>query len=217
MTAGLDQQTCLYVTSLANNIQICTLCCVINRIPKCDQLVNVALKLFQDNGFRAVGIDRILANAGIAKMTLYKHFRGKQNLILAALRARDERWMLWFVTRCEGPTPDPRRRLLAAFDALGEWFASRAFSGCLFIRAAAEFPQLRDPIHQLAAEHKRRLFEWIKQNVQRTGVPNADQLARQIFLLMEGAMIAAHISGSGAESAASAKAAVKSLIAAAES
>ena len=90
-----------------------------------ERLVQTAVRLFYRHGFHATGIDRILNEAGVAKMTLYKHFRTKEELILAALRHRHEQWMKWFVTRTEQLTPDPRRRLLSAFDALGEWFASQ--------------------------------------------------------------------------------------------
>ena len=66
------------------------------RVSRRDELVETALDLFYRNGFHATGIDRILAEAGVAKMTLYKHFRSKDDLIVAALERRDERFRAWF-------------------------------------------------------------------------------------------------------------------------
>ncbi|MDJ0935396.1 MAG: helix-turn-helix domain-containing protein, partial [Kiloniellales bacterium] len=104
-----------------------------------DHLVDTAAKLFARHGFHATGIDRILAEAGVAKMTLYKHFRSKDELILAALRRRDEEFRNWFRRRVEARADAPRARLLAVFDVLAEWFEQPDFAGCTFVAAAAEF------------------------------------------------------------------------------
>ena len=66
-----------------------------------DHLVETALALFMRDGFHATGIDRILSHAGVAKMTLYNHFKSKEELILAALRLRDERFLVWFPAAVE--------------------------------------------------------------------------------------------------------------------
>ena len=84
-----------------------------------DHLVDTALKLFARGGFHATGIDTILAEAGVAKMTLYNHFRSKEELILAVLRRRDELFRNWFVKRVEQQADQPRQRLIAMFDVLG--------------------------------------------------------------------------------------------------
>ena len=105
-----------------------------------DELVDTALRLFYTRGFNATGIDKILAEAGGAKMTLYKHFRSKEELILAALNRRDEQFRNWLMGEMEKASPRPRERLLAMFDALEDWFNGRAFkglgfNGCAFINA----------------------------------------------------------------------------------
>ena len=79
-----------------------------------EHLLDTALSLFGTEGFHATGIDKILASAGVAKMTLYNHFRSKDELILAALRRRDERFRHWFVREVEHRAATPRDRLLAA-------------------------------------------------------------------------------------------------------
>ncbi len=83
-----------------------------------DHLIDTALRLFYQQGYHATGIDRILAESGVAKMTLYKHFRSKDELILAALQLRDERFRNWLMAEMEAASPDPVERLLAMFDAL---------------------------------------------------------------------------------------------------
>ncbi len=104
-----------------------------------DHLVDTALEMFCRDGFHATGIDKILAQAGVAKMTLYNHFRSKDELILAVLRRRDERFRRAFVRAVERRASAPRDRLLAIFDALGEWFCRNDFTGCTFINASAEY------------------------------------------------------------------------------
>ena len=84
---------------------------------KRDLLINTALELFSREGFHATGIDRILSESGVAKMTLYNHFKSKDELILAALRRRDETFRNWFMRTVEASAETPRGRLLASFDA----------------------------------------------------------------------------------------------------
>ncbi|HDL16453.1 MAG TPA: TetR/AcrR family transcriptional regulator, partial [Rhizobiales bacterium] len=95
------------------------------RPSKKEHLVDTAVKLFGRDGFNATGIDKILQEAGVARMTLYKHFKSKDELILAALRRRDEQFRIWFKSAVEKTGGSPAQRLLASFDALEEWFEGR--------------------------------------------------------------------------------------------
>lgn len=162
-----------------------------------DHLVNTALKLFYRDGFHATGIDTILAESGVAKMTLYKHFKTKEDLILAALTRRDELWMTWFTSSVESRTNDPRARLLAIFDALESWFLGAAapgkFHGCAFINSAAEYADFSHPIHQLASEHKQKMQAQISLWTHAAAVPDPTTLASQLTLLAEGAITLAHV------------------------
>ncbi len=160
-----------------------------------DHLVDTAVELFARHGFHATGINRVLKESGVAKMTLYKHFRSKDELILAALRRRDERFRNWFVRTVEELGRTPRERLLALFDTLEEWFARPDFAGCTFINASAEFGDPDDPIHAAAAEHKRLVLGYIRGLAQAAGAPDAEGLARQLMLLTEGAIVMAQVSG----------------------
>ena len=160
-----------------------------------DHLVDTALRLFCENGFHATGIDRILAAAGVAKMTLYKHFKSKDELILATLRRRDEQFRNWFMRAVERRAKTPRARLRAIFDVLEDWFRGESFTGCTFINASAEFADHDDPIHAAAAEHKRLVQAYVRDLAAAAGAADPDALAGELMLLMEGAIVLAHVAG----------------------
>ncbi len=163
--------------------------------PRRDHLVETALRLFASRGFHATGIDTILAEAGVAKMTLYHHFSSKEELILAALRLRDERLRNWLMKRVRQRAEDPALRLLAIFDVLGESCERDDFSGCTFINASAEYGDLDCPIHAAAAEHKRLLRNYVRDLAASAGAPDPDALSKQLFLLMDGAIVGTKMSG----------------------
>ncbi|MGE5540437.1 MAG: TetR/AcrR family transcriptional regulator [Gemmatimonas sp.] len=176
-----------------------------------DHLVETALALFSRHGYHATGIDRILAESGVAKMTLYKHFRSKDDLILAALRRRDEEFFRWLQTEVEGRAATPRERLLTVFDALESWFKDPAFNGCCFINAAGEYGGKDDPVHVAAAEHKARIAGYLRELAQAAGAASPDEVARQLMLLVNGAIVAAHVGGD-AGAARSARALAEALL-----
>ena len=142
---------------------------------------------------------------------MYKHFRSKDDLILAVLRLRDENFRNWFVRRVEELARTPKDRLLAMFDALGKWFAQKDFRSCLFIKAASEYQDRAHPIHVTSAEHKRLLFFYVRDLAQKAGVKKPDNLAAQLMLLKEGAIVTAHMLGSK-DVAADAKSAAQALL-----
>jgi AcrR family transcriptional regulator len=160
-----------------------------------DHLIDTALDLFNRNGYHATGIDRILAESGVAKMTLYNHFGSKDALIEAALATRDTRWRTWFREAVARRAETPRGRLLAVFDALDEWFARPDFHGCMFIRAAGEFTELDGPIHAAAAEHQRLVLAELRELATAAGARRPARLAREIMLLVLGAIVATQVSG----------------------
>lgn len=165
-----------------------------------DHLVDTALRLFYRDGFNATGIDRILSEAGVAKMTLYKHFRSKEELILAVLQRRDEQFRNWLMAEMERASTDPGERLLAMFDALATWFEGRAFkgmgfSGCAFINAAGEFGEQDHPAHRICSEHKRRVVEYLEKTCAQAGADDPRALAERLALLKEGAIATAHVRG----------------------
>lgn len=181
-----------------------------------DHLVDTALQLFCRHGFRATGIDLVLSESGVAKKTLYNHFKSKDDLIIAALHQRDEDFMAKMRTSVARLAPqqtgDPRMsRVLAFFDGLDEWFASDDFNGCTFINASAEYPRSDCPIHRACAEHKRLVLRTLEELL--TGMPLSDigPVAREIGLLADGAIVNAHTTGDR-DSARLAKAAARRLL-----
>lgn len=157
------------------------------------QLLEAALRLFERDGCQATGIDRILEEAGVAKMTLYHHFKSKDELILAALRLRDERFRHWMATRVEALGATPRDRLLAFFDAADEHFGRDNFNGCLFARASGEFTDPEHPVRAAAREHCRLMHRYLTGLATDAGVSDAEGLARQMMLLYTGAAAAAQM------------------------
>ncbi|MDX2114185.1 MAG: TetR/AcrR family transcriptional regulator [Planctomycetota bacterium] len=180
-------------------------------LPPRERLIAAALKLFTERGFRAVGIDAILAEAGVAKMTLYSHFDSKDALIAAALARLENQWGAWLGGRVLPEGAPAKERLLSVFDALTEWFGREDFAGCTFIKASSEFPERTHQVHQLAHEHRviaERFFESI---ARQAGARDAALLTRQLFLLVEGAIVVAQLSG-GQSPASDAKHAAAALI-----
>jgi AcrR family transcriptional regulator len=159
-------------------------------------LVDTALHLFYHRGFHATGIDTILAEAGVAKMTLYKHFKSKEELILAVLRRRDELFRNWFMREVERRARSAPERLLALFDVYDAWLHDEGTThGCMFINATAEFAAHDDPIHTAAAQTKHLVLGYVRSLAVAAGATQPDTLANQLTLLLEGATVTAQVMG----------------------
>ncbi|MCK5425261.1 MAG: TetR family transcriptional regulator [Emcibacter sp.] len=184
------------------------------RPSKRNELVEKALDVFYRNGFHATGMDMLAAETGISKTSMYKHFRTKEDLILATLNLRNKQFCHWLFRRMEELGSTPRGQLIALFDALKEWFAQDKYRGCMFIKASAEYQEVSDPIHVFSAEHKHLLFNHIRDLTARAGADNPEALARGLLILKEGAIVTAHL-GHEENPAMDAKAAAKILLASA--
>lgn len=159
-----------------------------------EKLLRATEHLIYGGGINATGMDLIVKTSGVSRKTIYNHYGTKEVLVAAALTARDERWMQWFIdvtTRA----PSPRARLLSIFDALREWFASDGFRGCAFINAAGEIGDADSPIRAVARRHKERLLAHVLSLVQAAGLPHADERARQLLVLIDGAIAVAMVTG----------------------
>lgn len=179
--------------------------------PKRDHLMATAWRLFYRDGYRVVGIDTILAEAEVAKMTLYNHFASKDDLIVAVLHKRSREILDAVTAAVEGAGRSPTRRLMAVFDWLETWFASKDFKGCAFIRALSEYPEPDHPIHQAAWQHKQAMNALLADLTSAAGARRPKALADTLSLLIDGAIVAAHATGSTA-SAGSARVAATSLL-----
>jgi AcrR family transcriptional regulator len=178
---------------------------------KRELLLDAAWRLFYRDGFHAVGIDTVLAEAGVAKMTLYNHFASKEELIVAVLERRAEQFESSLAAAVEVAGRSPMKRLMAVFDWHAEWLRSPGFNGCAFIKAVAEFPQAEAKPHLVAAAHKGRIYQLLEFLLKELAVRQPAAIARQLELLIEGAIVAAHVYGRP-EAAKDARAAAEVLI-----
>lgn len=158
------------------------------------QLVDTALDLFDRQGFHAVGIDKILAAAGLAKMTLYHHFDSKEALIVAALEKRDAAFRASFAAALAGAASGAGA-LAAIFDALDAWIREPGFRGSFFDKAAAEYGEKDHPVKRAVIAHKIWLLGEVRKAAAATGAADPAKLAAEIFLLIEGAVGAAAVTG----------------------
>lgn len=181
-----------------------------------DKLVETALQLFCQNGFHATGIDTILAEAGVAKMTLYNHFKSKDELIVAALQLRQEQFFLWLNEESEkrhapGQKRAQTERLSTLFDILHDWVIRARLNGCIFTNAAAEFSDDDSPIRKQVKHYKQARIDYIDNLLREDGIENTEVLSQQINMLWDGAVVAVQ-AGLGEGSIKSAKSAALSLV-----
>ena len=158
-----------------------------------ERILDTAYDLFSRYGTRAVGVDRIIAECGIAKMTLYRNFASKDELILAFLERRDERWThAWLQGEAEQRADTPAGRLLAIFDVFGDWFATEGFEGCSFIDdVMLEVVDPENPVRQATVRHLASIRAYLRGLAQDAGVPDPDGFAHQWHILMKGCIVAA--------------------------
>lgn len=161
-----------------------------------DRLVSKAIDLFYFHGFNAIGLDRVLEEVGVTKTAFYKHFDSKDDLVIAALRQRDE-WesQAWAQAVRKLAGDDSRAQLMGFVDVLDIWFNDPNFGGCMFINAAAEFPNPHDPVHKAAAEHKIKVRDQFRDLAASAGAKEPDRFADQFALLIEGTLVIRQVHG----------------------
>ena len=162
-----------------------------------EDLIDAAMRVFHQGGFHGTCIDKVLHEAGVSRMTLYNHFKSKDDLIAAALRRQDEIFRNGLIKFVESGAADPDDRLLAVFDYHEQWFERKDFCGCMFINACAEFNDPASPVRQLAAEHAREVVGYLRKLCEEAGLPSPATLAEHINLLLEGAIVTAQFIGRG--------------------
>ncbi len=155
------------------------------------RILQTALRLFYAEGIRAVGIDRIIDEAGVAKMTLYKHFPSKDDLILAVLQRREEEVDAMFARSIPQHIAQGMNSLEAFFAALAEWFKSPGFRGCSFINAWVELADASHPAAQFSADHKGRFHQMLQEIICEVAGEHAAEVAPAVNLIVEGAIVTA--------------------------
>ncbi|MCB9455806.1 MAG: TetR/AcrR family transcriptional regulator [Anaerolineaceae bacterium] len=160
-----------------------------------EAILETAANLFFREGFRAVGVDTVVKEAAVAKMTLYRHFPSKDDLIVAYLQDTNEKFWTWFDESTAQPPDQPRIQLIAFFKALEKLVTSPQCYGCPFLNAVVDFPEDSHPGHQVALEHKQAVRSRFRELAHQAGAHTPDVLADQLLLLMDGAFMAVRMYG----------------------
>ena len=159
-----------------------------------DKVFQTAARMFYQHGYRAIGVDTLAAESGIGKMTLYRHYPSKDDLIVAYLKDSDELFWNNFEQLTKEATT-AREKLLAFFQALQDYVMTPACYGCPFLNVATEYPETDYPGHQVALEHKQSVRARFRQLAKEAGAKRPEALANQLFLLMDGAYMASRMFG----------------------
>ncbi len=154
-------------------------------LPPRERILLTAHDLFYRDGIRATGIDRLILESGVTKTTFYRQFASKNDLILAFLDYRHERWMPWFVERLEKHGGD----IHAICPTLSEWFSSKDFRGCAFINSLGELGGTLSAVVEITKTHKEDVAKAIENILPE--VSNRKQIAMSLALAIDGAIIRA--------------------------
>ena len=149
-----------------------------------ERLLQAADRLFYTRGYAATGVNELMAEAGVAKASFYRHFPSKSDLVVAYLQHRRDAWFSQLTEKVEQHS-DPTERVLAVFDFLHQWMVESAFRGCAFLNTIPEFPEASTAPRQVVREAKQGLRDYIHTLCQNAGHSDAGD---EVFLLMEGAI-----------------------------
>jgi AcrR family transcriptional regulator len=160
--------------------------------PARERILTTAYRLFTRRGIRAVGTDEVIAQSGVAKATLYRHFPSKNDLVLAVLQRREELWTLGLVeqqSRLRGDTPE--EQLLAIFDVFHDWFQKHEdYDGCSFISVLLELGAAH-PAGKASIQYLDNIRQILRERAEAAGLVDVDDFARSWHILMKGSIISA--------------------------
>jgi AcrR family transcriptional regulator len=157
-----------------------------------ERLLRTAYDLFSVHGVQAIGVDRIVAESGVAKTTLYRHFRSKDELALAVIDRREERWSRdWLQAEALARGRTAEERLLVLFDILGEWAQRDDYEGCLFINTLLELRDRESAVALASSAALGHVREFIRELAQSVGVRDPDEFALRWQTLLWGTIVAA--------------------------
>jgi AcrR family transcriptional regulator len=162
-----------------------------------EKVLRTACELFYEQGIRAVGVDTIVEQAGVAKTSLYRWFPTKDDLVVAFLEWRDQLfWEQWDQVAAKHQQ-QPRREMLAQLRWINAYIGSAAYRGCPFIKASGEFFDEDHPVRVVIRQHKECLRERLVRLAQDAGAPAPALLADQLTLLIDGAFASSRATGAG--------------------
>ena len=183
--------------------------------PARQRILDTAFRLFYARGIRAVGVDLIIAESGVAKATFYRHFPAKDDLVVAYLDKVDGIWSGQLHSAAEAAGPAAADQLVGLFDALGTACRRDGYRGCAFINAAAEATP-GTPVHERTIAHKQDVLAWVRDLAEQAGAADPAGLARSLTLLLDGGLAAGALDADP-EAAAQARGAAGLLVSAAVS
>jgi AcrR family transcriptional regulator len=156
-----------------------------------ERILDTAYELFSHRGIRGVGVDEVIERAGVAKATLYRHFPSKDDLVVAFLELREQRWTIdWVAAEARRRAATPEQQLLAIFDAFDEWFHHQDFEACSFINVLLEMGS-QHPSGQASIEHLQNIRSVIQELAEEAHLDEPESFARSWHILMKGAIISA--------------------------
>lgn len=155
-----------------------------------ERILDAAYELFSRQGVQAVGVDAVVAKSGTGKMTLYRHFKSKEILVLGFLKRRQTVWTKqWLLARLHAGSWSPEERLLAFFDVYQEWFDRNDFEGCSFVNALVEC-RANEIIRNAAVDYLSEIRSAAETLARNAGLIDVERFARQWNMLLMGAIIA---------------------------
>jgi AcrR family transcriptional regulator len=156
------------------------------------RILDTAYTLFARRGIRAVGVDEVIAHAGVAKATLYKHFPSKDDLVLAFLEQREQLWTReWVEAEARRRGATPQGQLLAIFDLFDQWFRREDFEACSFINVLLEMNDRNHPLGRAAAIHLENVRSIVRALGEEAGLRDPARFAHSWGILMKGSIVAA--------------------------
>lgn len=156
-----------------------------------ERILAVAGELFYAQGIRATSADRIIDEVGITKVTFYRHFRTKADLVVAYLQAQSVAEQGWFSSALVSGNPEGSLRALAA--GIGTASCQPGFRGCAFINAAAEFSDPQDVVRAAVDTHRQWIYDEFTAIAAEAGVRDAQSVGRQLVILRDGAMVSGYL------------------------
>ena len=166
-----------------------------------EHVLDVASRLFYEKGVRNVGIDEIIKESGVARMTLYNNFGSKDQLVKEYLNRTSERFLAEYRDKIENAATEPRDRLVAALSVLDEWFSSPDFRGCWITNATVEMPKHDGPVREARESYHAALRELFLDLARDAEVSDPEELVEQLLVIQRGAIISALLESDPAASA----------------
>jgi AcrR family transcriptional regulator len=156
-----------------------------------DRILETTYELFAHRGVRDVGINEVVERAGVTKATLYRHFASKDELVVAFLKLREQRWTLgWVEAEARSREQAPEEQLLAIFDLFDEWFHHNDFEACSFINVLLEMGPAH-PAGRASVAHLENIRTVVRQLAENAGLRDPASFARSWHILMKGSIVSA--------------------------